>query len=204
MAATVRMSGQDRRRQIIDAALPLFAEGGYSGMTTDQVARAAGVSQPYVIRLFGSKRELILAIYRDVVERVISALTAVESGPDAEIQMGDAYVTLMGDRNLLRAMMQGFIAGTDPEIGELARTTLSEAFRIYLERATDGDPEERRVRAGNFLATGMLINVLLAVDAPTHLRDDPALADLVGCVIGRTTQEQAAGIMRGTWGDATG
>ena len=61
---TPRMSGTQRRAEILVAARKVFAERGYAA-STDEVARAAGVSQPYVVRLFGTKRELFLAAYSE-------------------------------------------------------------------------------------------------------------------------------------------
>src|SRR6478736_8473208 len=98
---TRRMSGEQRREQILSAALTVFAAGGYAGTTTDQVARAAGVSQPYVVRLFGSKQELFAQVYAHASRQVVEALAAVPAGPDAKHEMGEAYVRLLADRELL-------------------------------------------------------------------------------------------------------
>ncbi|MBN8883980.1 MAG: helix-turn-helix transcriptional regulator, partial [Salana multivorans] len=47
------MRGSERRELVLSAAAEVFGERGYVGATTDAVARAAGVSQPYVVRMFG-------------------------------------------------------------------------------------------------------------------------------------------------------
>lgn len=172
------MTGEARREQILAAALAAFAEGGYAGTTTDQVARAAGVSQPYVIRLFGSKQQLFLELYQRSSERVIEALEAVAAGPDAGAEMGTAYVGLLADRDLLRLLMHGFVAGGDPAIGRIARHTLGAGFRIFRDRT--GAPEGA---ARDFVAQGMLINVLLATGAPEHAGEDEALDALCSCTV---------------------
>ncbi|WP_448060023.1 TetR/AcrR family transcriptional regulator [Cellulomonas hominis] len=186
MALTARMSGDERREQILAAALATFAAGGYAGTTTDQVARAAGVSQPYVVRLFGSKRQLFLELYRQVAERIIVTMSAVDAGPDAAERMGDAYVQLMGDRDLLRVLMHGFVAAEDPEIGRIARHTLGEVFRLFQDRVP-GAGTEREDAARTFVSLGMLINVLLASDALAHAGEDAGLDALMGCVFDRAT-----------------
>ena len=173
------MSGEKRREQILGVALDVFAEGGYAASTTDQVARAAGVSQPYVVRMFGSKQQLFAEVYRRACARVIDVLGAVEPGPDAGERMGQAYVALLADHNLLQLMMHGYVAGADPEIGRIARQTLAEAYRLYRDR-TGGTPEEARA----FVAHGMLINVLIASGAPEHLGEDPEVDDLTTCAMG--------------------
>ncbi len=172
-----RMRSPERRDQILAAARTVFAQGGYQA-TTDQVARAAGVSQPYVVRLFGSKRDLFLAVYRDVAESILAAFAPIPAGPEAGIAMGAAYVHLLNDRDLLRILMQGFLAEADEEVGRLARHTLGEVYRMFMER-TGGTPDDGRT----FVATGMLINVLLAVDAPAHRGQEEGMDALLACVI---------------------
>ncbi|MCR6689663.1 TetR/AcrR family transcriptional regulator [Cellulomonas sp.] len=175
-ASSGRMSSDQRREQILAAARRVFAEGGY-GATTDEVARAAGVSQPYVVRLFGSKRELFAAAYQAATGEVLTALGAVPAGPDAERLMGQAYLSLIADRDLLRLLMHGFIAGTEDEVGRAARHCLGESFRLYSER-TGATPDEAR----QFVAFGMLLNVLVAVDAEAHRGQDEGLDGLTDCV----------------------
>jgi AcrR family transcriptional regulator len=176
---TRRMSGTQRREQILGVALQVFAAGGYAATTTDQVARAAGVSQPYVVRMFGSKHALFAEVYRRACARVVEALGHVQPGPEAGARMGQAYVELLADRNLLQLMMHGYVAGADPEIGEIARHTLAEAYRIFRDR-TGGTPEEARV----FVAHGMLINVLIASGAVEHLGEDADVDALTQCTMG--------------------
>ena len=171
-----RMSGTQRRAEILVAARRVFAERGYAA-STDEVARAAGVSQPYVVRLFGTKRELFVEAYREASAEIVAALGSVPAGPEAGMQMADAYVGLLADRNLLRLTMHGFTAGTDDEVGQIARHTLGEAFRLFRDR-TGADEDAARM----FVAQGMLINVLLAVDAPAHQGEDGGLDALVMCV----------------------
>lgn len=183
------MTADQRREQILAAALTAFAAGGYTGTTTDQVAREAGVSQPYVVRLFGGKQQLFAEVYSRASHRVVDTLAEVSPGPESKREMGEAYIGLLADRNLLRLLLHGFAAGSEPEIGRLARWTLSEAFRLYLERTGEG-PDEARV----FVAHGMLINVLLAVDAAEHLSESSALDALATCTFGPHLAEARAGV----------
>jgi len=172
----VRMSGEERREQILRAARRVFAEGGFAA-TTDEVARAAAISQPYVVRLFGSKRDLFLEVYRQAVDDVLVTLGTASREPDPGEAMGRAYFELIEDRDLLRLVMQGFIASTDDEVGAAARHCLGEAYRLYVE-ATGASNEQGR----QFVAFGMLMNVLVAVDADAHRGQDPGFDALVECV----------------------
>ena len=60
-ATTQRLTADQRRNEILDVALDLFAERGLYGTSTDEIARRAGISQPYLFRLFGTKKDLYLA-----------------------------------------------------------------------------------------------------------------------------------------------
>ena len=72
-----RMSADARRAQVLDAATRAFARTGYAGTSTDVVAREAGVSQPYVVRMFGTKRDLFLAVFERSTDRIQQAFRAV-------------------------------------------------------------------------------------------------------------------------------
>ncbi|KMM47129.1 MAG: TetR/AcrR family transcriptional regulator [Cellulomonas sp.] len=184
-ARAVRMSGDERREQILLAARHVFAEGGFAA-TTDEVARAAAISQPYVVRLFGSKRDLFVEVYRQAAGEVIEVLTAAAQEADPGEAMGRAYLELIEDRDLLRLLMHGFIASADEEVGRVARHCLGEAYRLFVA-STGAEPDEAR----QFVAFGMLLNVLVAVDADAHRGEDAGMDALIDCVVLATRRAQA-------------
>jgi len=53
-----RLSGEERRRQILDAALRLFADKGFSGTKTREIAQLAGISETLIFQHFKNKEEL--------------------------------------------------------------------------------------------------------------------------------------------------
>lgn len=169
------MTGDQRREQILRAARHVFAEHGYAA-TTDQIARAAGVSQPYVVRLFGSKRELFVATHRLATRQVLDTLGSAPPGPEAGGEMAAAYATMLEDRDLLRLVMHGFLAD-DEEVAREARRTLGEAFLLFRAR-TGADEDDART----FVAQGMLLNVLYAVRTPEHRGESDAVDALLACV----------------------
>jgi TetR/AcrR family transcriptional regulator len=57
-----RMSGDDRRHQLIEVAIDLFAEKGFGGTTTREIAAAAGVTEAIIFRHFATKQDLYQAI----------------------------------------------------------------------------------------------------------------------------------------------
>ena len=89
-----------------------------------------------------------------------------------------AYTSLLADRALLQIMMHGYSAGGVDEIAELSRECMTEIFRTI--RRTGWDEDTCR----DFIAHGMLINVLLSMRAPEHLGDSPELDALSQCTFG--------------------
>src|SRR3954449_11618918 len=90
-----RKTKDARREEILDAALLEFAERGYHGASTEDIARTAGISQPYVFRLFGTKKELFGAVvaccFRQTLEMFQRAAEG-KRGEDALHAMGHAYM----------------------------------------------------------------------------------------------------------------
>ena len=157
-----RLSAEERREQIILAATAAFGARGYDGTTTDDVARAAGVSQPYVVRLFGSKEKLFLGALGDALDRLVAtfreAIAATGPGEERARAIGDAYVDLLRRRGLHQILSQSFLLGSHPVIGPAARDGFASIWRLLREEA--GMDTQA---ADLFLAQGMLINTLLGL-----------------------------------------
>jgi AcrR family transcriptional regulator len=182
------MSAEDRRELVLDAATRAFARGGYAGTSTDAVGKEAGVSQPYVVRIFGTKHALFLEVLGRACERIRDTFAAVLADgfdPDSEddwARLGLAYTELLRDRDLLIVLMHGFAAANDDDIAARARAGMGSIFATVL---STGCTEER---AKEFIARGMLLNVMLSMRAPEHLDDDPELAPLTRCAFGDALQ----------------
>ncbi|GAB7045298.1 TetR/AcrR family transcriptional regulator [Catenuloplanes indicus] len=158
MTVRTRLTAAERGEQLIAAAVTAFASGGYAGTTTDQVARLAGVTQPYVIRLFGSKQRLFIAVMEHVCDRIEATFReAATQGTDVAM-LGGAYIDLLAERDLLAVLLHGFGASADPEIGDVVRAGFG---RIYetVRGLTGGSTEEMHA----FMAEGMLCTVLSAM-----------------------------------------
>src|SRR5579875_553768 len=97
-----RMRAPERREQVLEAALPVFARYGYAGTSTEEVAAAAGISQPYLFRLFATKRELFVELVRRGFEKVGDAFVKAAEGLEGEEAMhamGEVYMGMLGDRD---------------------------------------------------------------------------------------------------------
>ena len=144
-----------------------FADHGAHGMSTETIAKAVGISQPYIFRLFGTKKELVKATIercmRGTLEMFRTAAAGL-SGEEAKAAMGRAYVQRVSNSTYLRAQLQSYVACEDPEIREVVRRGFGELVE-YIERAT-GLPPERVARS---FGHAMLVNVLAAM----HLDEAP-------------------------------
>src|SRR5215210_3802455 len=162
MAATgTRRSAEERRREIIEIAIEHFALHGYNGTSTDVVAREAGISQPYLFRLFGTKRELFLACHEVMHGRIAETFAeATRDVPPEERMraMGDAYTALLADRSSLLFQMQSYAATADPEIQARVRERYADLVR-QVEESTGAEPAQ----LWSFFANGMLLNVIAAL-----------------------------------------
>src|ERR671919_2048510 len=83
-AARTRKSAEERRAEIIALAIEQFAIGGYRGTSTEAIAREAGISQPYLFRLFKTKRDLFLACFDVTHQRIVDTFEAAARGVPKE------------------------------------------------------------------------------------------------------------------------
>ncbi len=168
-AATTRMSADERRESIIEAALAEFAHTGFHGTSTDAIAARAGISQPYLFRLFGTKKELFLAAVERGFGRTLDTFrTAAEGVPPEHVfaAMARAYGDLIRDREMLLAQMQAYVACEDAEIRDVVRRGYGDIYR-FVARVSGASAQELR----QFFAMGMLCNVVVAMDLPSLEED---------------------------------
>src|SRR3954468_13075448 len=150
-----RKSAEERREEITEIALRHFAEGGYHGTSTEAIAREAAISQPYLFRLFRTKRELFLAC----ADRCYGNVTAVfreaaeAAAPEERLHaMGRAYVErLLPDRHSLLFQLQGYASSGEPVVQEAVKRGFNSLVRTVSELA--GVPE---TEIWPFFANGML------------------------------------------------
>ena len=156
-----RVPGPERRALTIDAATGVFAARGYFGASTDQIARAAGISQPYVVRMFGGKEALFVEVIRRSLDRIMGAFrVALDEHPAEPLPaLGAAYVALAQQEQVHLILLQAFAASADPAVGPAARAGFEELLDFLLHTAGLSADE-----AETFLARGMLINTLMAID----------------------------------------
>ncbi len=166
MNATIRLTADERRIDVIAAASKEFAARGFAGTSTQAIAERAGVSQPYLFQLFGTKKELFLEAVRACFARTRATFDASAqvarmqtTDPTAILHaMGDSYHQLLRDRDMLRLQLHAYAACEDRDIQAVVRaewTTLYEA----VTRMSGGDPTAIHA----WFAEGMLLNVAASI-----------------------------------------
>jgi AcrR family transcriptional regulator len=156
------MSAEERREEILEAARYEFAERGLHATSTEDIAKRAGISQPYVFRLFGTKKDLFLAscerCWRQTHETMREAAVG-KTGQEAMDAMGTAYMDMLDrDPRFLRLQMEMYAAAGDPDVREAARRGYGELVQ-FVERVSGAPAEE----ITKFFAYGMLLNVMASM-----------------------------------------
>ena len=170
-ATTTRQTADERRVAVLEAARIEFAQHGLHGASTDAIARRAGISQPYLFRLFGSKKELFLAANDACFQRTLDTFreaAAGRSGREALEAIGAAYAELIeSDRAMLQGQMQAYSASV--EDADVRASTARGFGRLvdYVEAVSGAD----RHTLAMFFAKGMLMNVLAAMQY--SITDEP-------------------------------
>jgi AcrR family transcriptional regulator len=159
-------TAEERREAVLEAAMEVFAQRGYLGTPTMDIAKAAGISQAYLFRLFPRKIDLVLAVVHHSNERIRdtfakASAAAKAEGRDPMEAIGEAYAELLEDRDLLLTQIHSHAAAASmPEVAEASRECFAHLVDL-VERETGADPEAVQM----FFAHGMLMNVMAAIGA---------------------------------------
>jgi AcrR family transcriptional regulator len=182
MATTARQTADERREELLAAAVEEFSRMGFRGASTEAIAKRAGISQPYLFRLFGSKKELYLASVRRCFRRTLETMQRAAEGrrgEEALSAIGDAYrVLLSEDPTMLRAQLQAYAAAVeDDDVRQVVREGYGDLY-TYVERVSG----VAGGRLSRFFAMGMLLNVVSAMALHDDPEPEPWAARLVaGC-----------------------
>ena len=168
---TPRQTADERREAVLEAAWIEFAQRGLHAASTDVIARRAGISQPYLFRLFGSKKDLFLAVNDMCFQRTLDMFRAAAAGKSGRKRSTpSARLTSSSSRAIppcSRASCRPTSASVADE--DIRASTARGYGRLvdYVETVSGAD----RATVARFFAKGMLINVLAAMDY--SLEDEP-------------------------------
>ena len=164
--ATGRLHAVERRAEVVEAAIKAFAEGGYAGTSTEEIARIAGVSQPYLFRLFGSKQALFLAAVGRCFERTREEFREAAKHPlpvtdfdPVLAAIANRYAELLRDRTLLRLQLHAYAASSDPVVRDFVRAEFASLIAAVADASGVPVADLR-----DFFAQGMLMNLAAALE----------------------------------------
>jgi AcrR family transcriptional regulator len=166
MSPGTRLSAGERREAVLQAALVEFARGGLEGTSTEKIAHRAGISQPYLFRLFPTKKALFVASVELCFNRVIAAFEQAAEGlegEDAMVAMAESYGQLIADRSLLMHQLQSYASCDDPDVRDATRKGYGRLWDLV---ARIGGATEDEIR--EFFAYGMLWNVAAAMGLDSY------------------------------------
>ena len=171
-----RQTADERREAVLDAAVIEFAALGLHGASTETIAQRVGISQPYIFRLFGTKKELFKAAVDRVCDRIMAEfrLAAAAGTPVPLAALGAAFDRLMTSRDELVLLLQAFAAAKDPEALLVGRARLGEMYAYVAEVSGASDAAVQQL-----FAFGMLMMVGAAMDLPAIASDCPWAAALI-------------------------
>jgi AcrR family transcriptional regulator len=157
-----RMTVSERRAQIMGIAAEEFSRTGLHGTSAETIARRADITQPYIFRLFGTKKKLFLAIVSESFDRIVEtfeAAAAGKAGYEALIAMGTRYRGLLEDRTFLPVQLQAFAACDDTDVRAVVQRGYERMWTTVQELSSADDQTTKR-----FLALGMMLNGMAAMD----------------------------------------
>jgi AcrR family transcriptional regulator len=182
-----RLPAEERRRQILEAAIRVFARLGYAGTGTADIAREAGIGEPTIYRYFANKRELYLASIHDGAREIREHWEEIRrDAPDpmtAIQQIGVWYYGQMQRRpELLLLRSRSFTESPD----DGAQTIVRDEYRSIVafvqslfdesrERGLLSQDADTRTLTWLFMAVGALLDVAQVLD----LSDDLPPQDIV-------------------------
>lgn len=158
---------EDKKELIIENAVAVFAEKGFYKATTAMVAKAAGVTQPYVFHFFENKEELFKAVLDRAFGRIYDTFSEIQAPAEQLIEtMGHAFEQIIQTHRDEVLMVMQAHAISEEGIREHVRKlflTIFESLTLKFQKA--GIPNAQET-AGHFIGTGLLITIADVLDLP--------------------------------------
>jgi len=142
-----RLPAAERRLELIETAVRVFAEGSYRGTTTAEIARAAGVSEPILYRHFASKRDLYFAALDLVWAKARAAWEeAIADAPDVRAGLESMGRRHFGVRDCKTQLAELWVqalseATEDPELRKYVRKHMREVHDFFAALIRRGQEE---------------------------------------------------------------
>jgi AcrR family transcriptional regulator len=164
-----RLTGDERRQAVLEAACRVFSRASYRAATTAEIAKASGISEPILYRHFGSKRDLYLACLDEAWRRLRAvAEEAVATDPKGCLgAVADAYMASQARVRLVDLWIQALsVAPEDAVVAKALKRQIREVQGFFAELIRRGQAEgilhadrDAGAEAWIFVASGLLATV---------------------------------------------
>lgn len=161
------MAKEDRKQQIIEAAVAVFAKQGYYKTTTAHIAQAVGVTQPYVFHFFKTKEELFIAVLQQSVQRIADIFREVEAPAEQLMdKMGKAFSDLLGThRDETFLSMQAFTTA-EPVIRQKVQEGFAHIHQVVKRKFEQAQIPQPGFQATSFIGLGMVTVMSAVLELP--------------------------------------
>lgn len=192
-----RLPAAQRREQLLDVAAELFAERGYARATTNELAKAAGVTEPIIYRHFKSKRDLFVALIertgRQTLEQWEEDLEgAADPAERLRRLIGDNPMVSQRGRAGYRVLLQAISEIGDEQIHKAVSDHILAVHAFLAKEVKNAQDQHKLVRrfsadivAWLLINIGMGYGVVSAMAIPGHGRDQSGahVQDVLGRIL---------------------
>lgn len=161
----------NRKEEILEAGLEVFAELGYYNTTTALIAEKAGISQPYVFKFFKTKEELFEAALDRAYERIVQSFQKVHADSAHLVDaMIEAYEELSTSHPNEIALQVIGLSVPEASIKEVTRRGLQRIRKDVLDQFKSAGIANANYEVSTFLARGILCNLSFFLDLPELMK----------------------------------
>jgi AcrR family transcriptional regulator len=182
-----RLSGPERRDQIIRATIDIMAEHGLPGTTTKRIAEKVGISEPAIYKYFPGKKELVLEALEEAGKQPLKILSQVgdkeDSVPERIMKLSAAFYEFVMDSPESSILLFEAITGSrDPDIkaalsGKFMGFTriISDMFEAGKKQGSVREDLDTMAAAWQILALGITLVLAALMDLGKVLTREKAL-----------------------------
>ncbi len=179
-----RLPAEQRREQLLDTAVTLFATKGFSGATTAELARAAGVTEPIIYRHFKSKKDLFIAVIERTSDLTMGVwerqLRSAKDSAQRLRRLIAANPTISDrGRGIYRAIIQAMTEIEDPDIKAALQHHVGKLHRFVTDEVIHAQEEGEvskafspEITAWTLMHLGLGYGVLAPLGIEGHAIDD--------------------------------
>jgi TetR/AcrR family transcriptional regulator len=192
-----RLPAVERRKRIIESARDVFAASNYWKVSTADLARAAGISEPALYRYFPSKKHLFLSTIKTTAPKLIDSWQRVAAEVDDPLEtlwtIGVSYYDQLKSRSaVMKLQFQALGEAGDPDIRKALNENFSSFIEFFAEVLEDGKARgqvradvDARAYAWHFLGMGLTLDTMYLLDldsALTRQRVETWVRFLINCL----------------------